>query len=156
MPYRNQATVEAWVREYLAGHPAAESSISVLEKDYTPGPDSGLVVVALSNASTVTYIQPVVHDEGPRWVVTFEARADSFDLDAAGVARLSSDLAAVAELCGFLQERTEKAIAETAGRPARSHQRCREHRGREGAQRHHPADRGGGLPQRLRAGRRLG
>ncbi len=96
MPYRNQATVEAWVREYLAGHPAAESSISVLEKDYTPGPDSGLVVVALSNASTVTYIQPVVHDEGPRWVVTFEARADSFDLDAAGVARLSSDLAAVA------------------------------------------------------------
>ncbi len=114
MPYRNQATVEAWVREYLAGHPAAESSISVLEKDYTPGPDSGLVVVALSNASTVTYIQPVVHDEGPRWVVTFEARADSFDLDAAGVARLSSDLAAVAELCGFLQERTEKAIAETA------------------------------------------
>ncbi len=79
MPYRNQATVEAWVREYLAGHPAAESSISVLEKDYTPGPDSGLVVVALSNASTVTYIQPVVHDEGPRWVVTFEARADSLE-----------------------------------------------------------------------------
>jgi len=112
MPYRNQATVAAWVREYVAENPQAESSISVLEKDFTPGPDSGLVVVGLSNASTVTYIQPVVDESGPRWMVTFEPRTDGFDLDGEGVARLSADLAAVADLCRFLQRRTAAALAE--------------------------------------------
>lgn len=115
MPYRSQATVEAWVREYLADNPSTTAAVTVLEKDYTPGPDSGLVVVALSNASTVTYIQPVENESGPRWSVTFEARADSFELDADGVARLAADLAAVADLCGFLQRRTDLALVEIAG-----------------------------------------
>lgn len=114
MPYRSQATVESWVRDYLANAPAAAEAVSVLEKDFTPGPDSGLVVVALSNASTVTYIQPVITDGQPRWMVTFEPRAEGLDLDAEGVARLAADLANLAELCDYLQRRTEQAIAEAS------------------------------------------
>ncbi len=114
MPYRNQATVEAWVREYLAENPSTTAAVTVLEKDFTPGPDSGLVVVSLSNASTVTYIQPVENESGARWSVTFEARADSFELDAVGVARLAADLAVVADLCGFLQHRTDLTLGQIA------------------------------------------
>lgn len=111
MPYRNQATVQSWVDDFVAAHPGEASAITVLEKDFTPGPESGMVVVSLSNASTVTYIQPVVDEIGPRWLVTFEPRTEGFDLDAAGVARLASDLGALAELCGYLQRRTDAALA---------------------------------------------
>lgn len=115
MPYRNQATVQGWVDDYLVAHPEHAASVNVLEKDYTSGPESGLVVVALRNASTVTYIQPVPDESGPHWVVTFEPRADAFDLDGAGVARLSDDLATVAAICTYLQERTDAALAASAG-----------------------------------------
>jgi hypothetical protein len=47
-----------WVDDYIVGHPTVSNVVSVLEKDFTPGPDSGLVVISLRNASTVTYIQP--------------------------------------------------------------------------------------------------
>ncbi|WP_336630884.1 MULTISPECIES: protein-L-isoaspartate carboxylmethyltransferase [unclassified Microbacterium] len=110
MPYRNQATVQAWVDDYLAARPEQGAAVTVLEKDFTPGPESGLVVVGLRNASTITYMQPTVVEGLPCWMVTFEARSDAFDLDAAGVARLSSDLAAVAALCEYLQHRTDAAI----------------------------------------------
>lgn len=112
MPYRNQATVAAWVRDYLEDRRMEPSFVSVLDKEFTPGPESGLVVVALSNASTVTYIQPIVSEGQARWMVTFEPRTEGFDLDAVGVARLSADLSSLADLCGYLQERTEQAIVD--------------------------------------------
>lgn len=111
MPYRNQATVQGWVDDYLEANPTQQDRISVLERDFTPGPDSGLVVVSLSRASTVTYVQAIVQDDFPRWLVTFEPRAEAIDLDAAGVANLSADLAALAGLCAYLQERTVEAMA---------------------------------------------
>ena len=111
MPFRNKATVQGWVDEYLVEHPDYSRTIAVLEKDFTPGPESGMVVVSLSNASTVTYIQAAVDESGPHWLVTFEPRSDGFDLDAAGVKRLSDDLAAIAGLCDYLQTRTEAAMA---------------------------------------------
>lgn len=118
MPYRNQATVQGWVDDYLAARPEQATAVSVLEKDFTPGPESGMVVVALSNASTVTYIQAAEDETGPHWFVTFEARSDSFDLDADGVSRLASDLATIAGLCQYLQQRTEQAIAAKAAADA--------------------------------------
>lgn len=126
MPYRSQATIQAWVDDYLAENPDDVTAITVLEKDFTPGPESGMVVVSLANASTVTYIQAVGADTTPRWVVTFEPRADSFDLDAQGVGRLAADLAMVSSLCAYLQRRTDDILAggaatqapPTAGSPA--------------------------------------
>ncbi|WP_454129267.1 protein-L-isoaspartate carboxylmethyltransferase [Microbacterium aurum] len=114
MPYRNQATVQRWVDDYLAENPEQSGSVTVLEKDFTPGPDSGMVVVSLSNADTVTYIQAAVTDGLPNWLVTFEARSEGFDLDGAGVHRLASDLFTIAGLCDYLQRRTEAAMAAIA------------------------------------------
>ena len=115
MPYRNRATVQRWVDDYLATRPEPGTTISVLEKDFTPGPESGMVVVSLRNTSTVTYIQAAMTDGLPHWVVTFEPRSEGFDLDAAGVAELSTDLATIAGLCDYLQRRTEATMASPAG-----------------------------------------
>jgi len=110
MPYRDQATVESWVDEFRRQE-SLETAVTVLEKDFTAGPESGLVVVSLRTASTVTYIQPVVRDDIPTWVVTFEPRHEGFDLDSTGVAQLSHDLGTLARLCEFLQRKTDDVLA---------------------------------------------
>ena len=110
MPYRDQATVQSWVEEFARTEPLT-TEVSVLEKDFTAGPESGMVVVSLRTASTVTYIQPVHEDGVPHWVVTFEARDQSFDLDAAGLGALAHDLAVLARLVEFLQVKTDAVLA---------------------------------------------
>lgn len=114
MPYRDHATVEAWVKEFFASCPGMSADVTVLEMDIESGNDSGLVAVSLRNASTLTYIQPVTRSGTPRWVVTFESRSDSFDLDGAGVTRLAEDLAAIGRLCTYLQEKTDEAVTRRA------------------------------------------
>jgi hypothetical protein len=105
MPYRDQATVQGWIQEFRAsGHPIA-TDVSVLEQE-VEGSDSGLVLVELRTAETVTYIQPVQRDR-PRWVVTFEPREHELELDATGVTELAADLTLLAALCVFLQDKTD-------------------------------------------------
>ncbi len=111
MPYRDRATVDSWLREFRASNPDIATQISVLDQEFTAGPESGLVVVSLRNASTVTYVQPVMRDDEPVWIVTFEARSDSIDLDADGVADLAQDLDVLARICEFLQRKTDAAVA---------------------------------------------
>ena len=41
MPYRDQATVEGWVREFLESNVNTAAEVSVVDKDFTAGPDSG-------------------------------------------------------------------------------------------------------------------
>lgn len=110
MPYRDQARVQAWVDDFHADHDLG-TAVSVLEKDFTSGPDSGIVVVTLRTASTVTYIQAVVKDDAPRWIVSFEPRHEGFDLDTVGVMQLANDLMTLANLCTYLQARTDEVIA---------------------------------------------
>ncbi len=111
MPYRDQATVQSWVDEFARTEPP-KTEISVLEKEFTAGPESGMVIISLRTASTVTYVQPVIRDGEPRWMVTFEARAESFDLDARGVGALADDLSVLARLVEFLQQKTDAILAE--------------------------------------------
>jgi len=119
MPYRDQATVQGWVREFLESSIDTPADISVVDKNFIAGPDSGLVVVSLSNASTVTYIQPVIREGGPQWLVTFEARDEGFDLDVAGVDRLAADLTTIARMCEHLQIKTDAAVGMTTAGSAR-------------------------------------
>lgn len=107
MPYRDQATVESWVASFLETLDGELPDISVLEQYYTEGPETGLVVVSLRNASTVTYLQPSVRDGQPVWLIHFEAREDAFDLDGTEVARLAEDLLLLSRLCNYLQGRTD-------------------------------------------------
>jgi hypothetical protein len=110
MPYRDQATVQAWVNEYITQHGDIAPEVSVLEQYYTDAKDSGLVVVTLRTASTVTYIQPVIRDGAPLWLVTFESRDEGIEMDAADVAKLAADLQVLADLCAYLQRRTDAAV----------------------------------------------
>ena len=119
MPYRDQATVDGWVREFLESNTNTHIEVSVLDKDFTAGPDSGLVVVSLRNASTVTYIHPVVRESAPEWLVTFEARREGFDLDFAGVAQLAADLSLISRMCEHLQIKTDAAVQLKAADSAR-------------------------------------
>ena len=119
MPYRDQATVDGWVREFLDTHAGTAAEVSVVDKDFTAGPDSGLVVVSLRNASTVTYIQPVVREGMPRWLVTFEPRREGFDLDFAGVAQLAADLSLISRMCEHLQVKTDAVLQMKASDSAR-------------------------------------
>lgn len=111
MPHRDRATVDSWLREFRDVNRDIATEISVLDQEFTAGPESGLVVVSLRNASTVTYVQPVVRDGHPVWIVTFEARSDAIDLDAGGVADLADDLDTLARICEFLQLKTDAAVA---------------------------------------------
>lgn len=109
MPYRDQATVQSWVDEFCRAQ-SLPTEVTVLEKDFVAGPDSGIVIVSLRTASTVTYLQVVTADGAPRWIVTFEPRHEGFDLDSVGIAALAQDLTTLSQLCDFLQEKTDAVI----------------------------------------------
>lgn len=108
MPYRDHATVQSWVADFLHDHEGAAPDINVVEQYYTEGPETGLVIVELRTASTVTSVQPAVDGDGtPTWRVHFAARDEGFELDGAGVAKLAADLQLLALLCSYLQSRTD-------------------------------------------------
>lgn len=109
MPYRDQATVQSWITQYLELHDRP-LAIQVLDKNFESGPDSGLVIVSLQSAATIIYAHPIIEQGAPRWVVTFDPRSDSLDLDAAALTMMSQEIAALAGLCEFLQKKTDEAV----------------------------------------------
>ncbi|QKJ20196.1 protein-L-isoaspartate carboxylmethyltransferase [Microbacterium hominis] len=111
MPYRDHATVQSWVTDFIELHGSVAPDVSVLEQYYTEGPDTGLVVIGLRTASTGTFVQPLERDGKPVWTVHFEPREEGLDLGAGAVAQLAADLQLLSELCSYLQERTDAAVA---------------------------------------------
>lgn len=105
MPFRSRATLESWLAEFRQlGYPISDS-VRVVELDGEDGATTGLVALALTNAATNAYIQPFV-DHGARWVLTFESREDSVELDAAGIAALAAELMVISVLVAFLQAKS--------------------------------------------------
>ena len=109
MPYRNQATLEAWLAEFRALGYAVES-LRVIAQDGEGGQNTGLVALRLRNATTSVYIQPATI-AGAHWAVTFEAREEAVELTAPAVAALSADLAVVSALCSFLEAKANSMVA---------------------------------------------
>lgn len=110
MPYRDRNTVESWISEYLASRAPEALHVAVLDKNFESGPNSGLVVVELRTASTITYAHPVIAQGVPRWIVTFEPRSEALDLDTTELEQLSADIGALSGLCIFLQMKTDAAL----------------------------------------------
>ncbi|MFH8251961.1 hypothetical protein ACH3VR_16470 [Microbacterium sp. B2969] len=109
MPFRSQRTLEAWLEEFRAEGHAVPGALKVIVQDGEAGANTGLVAVELANASTVTYIQPVA-PFAVSWVVTMEPREDALVLDAEGVLQLGNELAMVADLCRFLEQKSAEFI----------------------------------------------
>lgn len=107
MPFRNAATLQGWLDEFLASgdHAGFDGTVRVLPQDGADGADTGLVGVSFQRTSTITSIHP--EEAGsPRWLVTFEPRESVVALDAAGVEALAQDLAYVSRLCAFLERKS--------------------------------------------------
>lgn len=106
MPFRNLATLESWIAEFRGLDYEIAGSLKVIVQDGDAGADTGLVGVHLAYASTAVYLQPIPGGGG-RWEATMEPRDDSVVLDAAGLLRLSSELAMLSSLCTFLQTKSQ-------------------------------------------------
>ncbi|MEV7632663.1 protein-L-isoaspartate carboxylmethyltransferase [Microbacterium sp. NPDC089318] len=107
MPYRDRTTVERWVNEYIVSHSADSLGVAVLDNNFQSGPNSGMVVVTLRSATTITLLHPEIRRGMPIWVVTFEGREGSIDMDDADLRLLADDIARLAELRSYLQEKTD-------------------------------------------------
>ncbi len=105
MPPRSRATLQSWLDEFRRLDYPYSGTIRAIEQDGGDREDSVLVAVKMDDASTVTYLQPDAPG-GVRWMVTFEAREESIELDAAGLSRLSSEIATLSALCVFLEAKS--------------------------------------------------
>lgn len=113
MPFRNATTLQRWLDEFLAMQGRVDASIRVMEQDGAGGANTGLVSVRLTNASTITYIQP----EGAgstTWLVTMEPRDTPVILESDAVAELAEELDIVAKLCAFLERKSAEYLGHDA------------------------------------------
>ncbi|HKP06220.1 MAG TPA: hypothetical protein VJU58_03110 [Microbacterium sp.] len=107
MAFRNLETLESWLAEYRAlGKPLSDAA-RVMVQDGDGGANTGLVFFRLGHAPTGVFIQPITQDASG-WVATMEPREHNLVLDAAGLLELSAELAAVSELCAFLEEKSRE------------------------------------------------
>lgn len=106
MAFRSLKTLESWLAEYRAqGKPGADAA-RVMVQDGEGGANTGLVFFRLGHAPTGVFIQPATQD-ATGWVATMEPREENLVLDAAGCLKLSAELAAVSELCAFLEAKSQ-------------------------------------------------
>lgn len=105
MPFHSLRTIDGWLDEYRSAHGDASGALRIVTQDGEDGANTGLVVIALANAPTVTYIQPAEGDE-TKWVVTMEPREASVTLSSTEVRDLAESLRMVSDLCRFLEEKS--------------------------------------------------
>ena len=113
MPVRrllNKDLLEDWLAQlrglgYLTG-----SEIRLLEQEDETDPDSGLIVVDLSGAKTVTYLQPIADGDGA-WKATMEARDATIELDAVELVNLGNEVVVLGALVSFLEVRSKALLA---------------------------------------------
>lgn len=115
MPFRSKEVLESWLDEYETtespdGALRIADYAEVAVQDGSDGSDTGLVVIALKNATTDVYMQPVALGD-PRWEVTFAARDRDIALSTDDVLALSRELAAAAALCSFLERKSVEHLA---------------------------------------------
>ena len=106
MAFRSLETLESWLAEYRALQKPLADAARVAVQDGDGGANTGLVLFKLGHAPTGVFIQPAT-DNASKWVATMEPREESLVLDSTGLLKLSDELAAVSELCAFLQAKSQ-------------------------------------------------
>ena len=112
MPFRTLAILQSWVNEFEERGVSGLSSVRVIPQDGSEGADTGLVAVEVPDSPTVIYIEPPPRGSGLEWTITFEPRENTVTRGARAVARMSEEVAGLAALCMFLQERSEAFLAD--------------------------------------------
>ncbi len=90
---------------------SALAAIRVIPQDGADGEDAGLIAVRLPNSPTEIYIEPPSPGTGPEWTITFEPREQPVTLGSRAVARITEEVAALAALFTFLQEKSDAFVA---------------------------------------------
>ena len=115
MPFRSIVTLQSWVDEFEQRNQSAVGAIRVIPQDGSDGEDTGLVAVRLPDSPTEIYIEPPSPATGREWTVTFEPREQPVTLGARAVARIAEELAVLAALCTFLQEKSDAFLSARSG-----------------------------------------
>jgi hypothetical protein len=111
VPFRSLATLQSWVDEFAQRRNSAFTAVRVIPQDGSDGGDTGLVAVRLPDSPTEIYIEPPSPATGPEWTITFEPREEPVTLGARAVARMSEEVAVLAALCTFLQQKSDAFMA---------------------------------------------
>ncbi len=115
MPVRellDMVLLETWLSEFRSLGYLTGSDIRVLEQDDDADPDAdiGLIVVDLSNAKTITYLQPIAGGDGS-WKATMEARDDTIELSAVELVNLGNEVNVLGALVAFLETKSKALLA---------------------------------------------
>jgi hypothetical protein len=111
MPFRTIATLQSWVDEFNQREHPGVNAIRVIPQDGAEGADTGLVAVRIPDSPTEIVIEPPSPAAASEWSITFEPREQSVTLGASAVARMAEEVAALAELCTFLQKKSDEFLA---------------------------------------------
>lgn len=109
MPFRSKDLLQSWLEEFAAG--GGGDAAYVADQEPVDGVDSGLVIFPLAKATTSVYLAPIAVDV-PDWRVTFEAQPEVTELSPAEVYELTREIATAADLCSFLQRKSEEHVAQ--------------------------------------------
>ena len=112
MPYRTLATLQSWVDEFARRGDPRLGSIRAIPQDGSDGADTGLVAVQLPDSPTVIYLEPPAPGSGRPWSITFEPREQSVTLGAHAIGKMADEIGALAELCVFLEAKSEAFLSE--------------------------------------------
>lgn len=107
MPFRSKETLDTWLLEFAAGNDDTAAAPYVADQESVDGRDSGLVIFPLRNATTSVFIQPVTTG-AQQWRVTIEAQPEITELAPQDLHDLSRELDRAADLCTFLQRKTNE------------------------------------------------
>ncbi|MCT2085693.1 hypothetical protein M3D75_06160 [Microbacterium enclense] len=113
MPVRDlldMRLLEQWLDEFRNLGYLTGSDIRVLEQQDDTDVNRGLIVVDLSEAATVTYLQPIADSDG-RWKATMEARDTTIELTAVAIVNLANELTVLGALVSFLETKSRDLLA---------------------------------------------
>ncbi|MCJ1707708.1 hypothetical protein [Microbacterium sp. VKM Ac-2923] len=113
MPVRrllNKDLLDDWLAQFRTlGYPTG-SEIRLLDQEDESDPDAGLIVVDLSGAKTVTYLQPITGGDGA-WKATMEARDATIELNAVELVNLGNEVNVLGALVAFLETKSRALLA---------------------------------------------
>lgn len=113
MPVRgllDKDLLEKWLAEFRGMGYLTGSEIRLLDQEDEADPDAGLIVVDLSNAKTVTYLQPITGGGGA-WKATMEARDTVIELGSVDLVNLGNEVNVLGALVAFLETRSRALLA---------------------------------------------
>ena len=102
--------LEEWLDEFRSLGYLTGSDIRVLEQQDETDVNRGLIVVDLSEAATITYLQPIPGSDG-RWSATMEARDTTIVLTAVEIVNLGNELNVLGALVSFLETKSRELLA---------------------------------------------